>query len=189
MSKPKIYTRTGDSGETMLLGGLRVRKDDLRVEAFGTVDELNATLGIVRAELALFPQEPAGMNQLLGDLQHRLFDLGAELATPRSDAPSTGSVTDADVAKIEAAIDRYEAELDPLRAFILPGGCGAAAQLHLARCVCRRAERRLVHLAASEPVRGEVVRFLNRLSDLLFVLARSVNRTAGVPDVLWRQEP
>jgi cob(I)alamin adenosyltransferase len=189
LSKAKIYTRAGDSGETMLLGGHRVRKDDARVETFGTVDELNAALGIVRAELAQLPQEPAGINQLLGDIQHQLFDLGAELATPPPGQSSARVVTDADVAKIEAAIDRFEADLEPLRAFILPGGCTAAAHLHLARCVCRRAERRLVHLAGREPVRGEAVRFLNRLSDLLFVLARSVNRAAGVPDVLWRQEP
>jgi len=173
----------------MLLGGRRVRKDDPRVEAFGAVDELNATLGIVRAELSLSTQEPTGINQLLGDLQHRLFNLGAELATPQPAAAVAGWVTDADVATIEEAIDRFEAELEPLRAFILPGGTKAATQLHLARCVCRRAERNVVHLAGTEPVRGEVVRFLNRLSDLLFVLARSANRVAGVPDVLWQQKP
>lgn len=173
----------------MLRGGRRVRKDDPRVEAFGTVDELNAALGLVRAELADSPGQPDRLDQLLCDLQHRLFDLGAELATPQSGAPLAASVTDASVAEIEAAIDRFEADLESLRTFILPGGCRAAAQLHLARCICRRAERRLVQLAGQEPVRGEVVRFLNRLSDLLFVLARSVNRAAGVPDVLWRQEP
>lgn len=189
MSNPKIYTRTGDSGETMLLGGRRVRKDDPRVEAFGSVDELNAALGIVRSELARLPQDPAGTNELLSEVQHRLFDLGAELAKPQPDAPRTGCVADADVAALEAAIDRLEAELEPLQAFILPGGCPTAAQLHLARCVCRRAERRVVTLAGQESVRGEVIRFLNRLSDLLFVLARSVNRTAGVPDVLWQQRP
>jgi len=189
LSNPKIYTRTGDSGETVLLGGRRVRKDDPRVEAFGSVDELNAALGIVRAELARLPQDPADVNNLLGVVQHRLFDLGAELATPQPDASRTGCVADADVAELEAAIDRLESDLAPLRAFILPGGCQASAQLHLARCVCRRAERRVVYLASRESVRGEVIRFLNRLSDLLFVLARSVNRTAGEPDVLWRKEP
>jgi cob(I)alamin adenosyltransferase len=188
LAKPKIYTRTGDTGETMLLGGRRVRKDDARIEAVGSVDELNAVLGIARAELAGWSPEPAAIGQLLGELQHRLFDLGAELATPPGH-PAARGLSDADIAEIEASIDRFEAELEPLRAFILPGGCQAAALLHLARCVCRRAERRLVHLTASEPVRGEVVRYLNRLSDLLFVLARSVNRTAGTPDVLWQHRP
>lgn len=189
MSKAKIYTRSGDAGETALWGGRRVPKDDPRVEAFGTVDELNAVLGVVRAELARWPETPANVDSLLTDLQHQLFHLGAELAAGSSDSPGSQLLGDADVANLEAAIDRFEEELEPLRSFILPGGCPAAAQLHLARCVCRRAERRLVHLAGFEAVRGEVLRYVNRLSDLCFVLARSVNRAAGVPDVLWRQEP
>ena len=184
----KIYTRTGDAGETMLLGGRRVQKDDIRVEAFGTIDELNAVLGIARAELARNAQEFLHVDKLLGEIQHRLFDLGAELATPPPGQSSARVVSDAEVATLEAAIDRHESSLEPLRAFILPGGTPAAAQLHLARCVCRRAERRLVHLAGREPVRGEVIRYLNRLSDLLFVLARSVNRTAGEPDIMWQQK-
>jgi cob(I)alamin adenosyltransferase len=185
----KIYTRTGDAGETMLLGGRRVKKDDIRVEAFGTVDELNAALGVARAELIRAPSDALQIDQLLGAVQHRLFDLGAELATPPPGNAQVQSVSDAEVAVLEAAIDRHEALLEPLRAFILPGGTPVAAQLHLARCVCRRAERRLISLSGSEQVRGETIRYLNRLSDLLFVLARSVNRSAGVPDVPWQQGP
>jgi cob(I)alamin adenosyltransferase len=186
----KIYTRTGDEGETALWGGHRVPKDDDRVEAFGSVDELNAALGAARAEwgrsdAASKEQE---VDQILAQVQHRLFDLGAELANPNANPQNAALVSNADVAELEAAIDRFEAMLEPLRAFILPGGSPAAAQLHLARCVCRRAERRVVHLAGRQPIRGELGRYLNRLSDLLFVLARSVNRAAGVPDVLWRSE-
>jgi cob(I)alamin adenosyltransferase len=181
----KIYTRTGDQGETSLLGGRRVRKDDLRVEVIGAVDEVNAALGVVRMELAR-SGTIAGLDGEIGEIQHRLFDLGAELAAAES--PSrVGSIGAANVASLESLVDRYDAKLAPLRAFILPGGAPAAAQLHLARCVCRRCERRLVHLAAAEPVSGEVVQYINRLSDLLFVLARAVNQAAGVPDVIWEQ--
>ena len=184
----KIYTRTGDTGETGLFGGSRVRKDDDRIEAIGAVDELNAALGVVRAELARGPAGFEEINQLVAKMQHRLFNVGAELATPAADNRGAELVTDADVAELEAAIDRFETDLEPLRAFILPGGCPAASQLHLARCVCRRAERRLVALASREPIRMEMVRYLNRLSDLLFVLARCTNRAAGMADVLWQQE-
>jgi len=184
----KIYTRTGDGGETSLLGGLRVRKDDLRIEAIGSIDEVNAALGVVRMELTRSGVAPAGLDQVLAQAQHRLFDLGAELAAASS---TTGlrvsTLIDAHAAELEAEIDRYEAELEPLRNFILPGGTPAAAQLHLARCVCRRAERRLVELAASNPVRGELLRYVNRLSDLLFVLARAVNQANRVADVTWEQ--
>ena len=183
----KIYTRSGDAGETGLYGGPRVRKDDLRIEAIGDVDELNAVLGVVRAELARSDKATEEIDQIFGRLQHQLFDLGAELATPDPAAKGTDLLTDAQVAGLESVIDVYEAQLEPLRAFILPGGTPAAAQLHFARCVCRRAERRLVALAAEAPVRGEALRYLNRLSDLLFVLARSANRSAGVSDVLWQQ--
>ncbi len=183
----KIYTRVGDDGETALFGGGRVRKDDLRVEAMGTVDELNAALGVVRATLEHGGTPTGELEELLAGLQHRLFDLGAELATPRPSEHGIESVSDAHVAALEAAIDQFDAPLEPLRAFILPGGCLAAAHLHLARCVCRRAERRLVQLAAAEPIRGELIRFLNRLSDLLFVLARAANHFAGRPDVIWEQ--
>jgi cob(I)alamin adenosyltransferase len=183
----KIYTRTGDAGETSLLGGLRVRKDVLRIEAIGSIDETNAALGVVRLELTRSGVAPAGLDDLLAGIQHRLFDLGAELAAPGPVARDITRLSEAHVAELEAQIDRYEAELEPLRAFILPGGSAAAAQLHLARCICRRSERRLVELAALEPLRGELLRYVNRLSDLLFVVARAANQANRVPDVTWEQ--
>ena len=183
----KIYTRTGDEGETSLLGGRRVRKDNLRIEAIGSVDEVNAALGVVRVELARSDVAPENLDQEIGEIQHRLFDLGAELAVPSGSETRPGAIGEANVAQLESLIDRYEAELEPLRAFILPGGTAAASQLHVARCDCRRCERRLVQLAAVEPVRGEVLQYVNRLSDLLFVLARAVNRANRVADVIWEQ--
>jgi cob(I)alamin adenosyltransferase len=181
----KIYTRTGDGGETSLFGGGRVAKSDTRIEAMGTVDEANAAVGVVRAELARGGVAPVGLDSLLARIQHGLFDLGAEIATPQPASHGTDLILDDDVTELEAAIDRWEAELEPLRTFVLPGGSAAAAQLHLARCMCRRAERRLVQLAAVEPVRGEVLRYVNRLSDLLFVLARAANKANHAPDVPW----
>jgi cob(I)alamin adenosyltransferase len=183
----KIYTRTGDGGETSLLGGERVRKDELRIETIGCVDETNAAIGLVRLELVRSGIAPEGMDVVLAQAQHTLFDLGAELASRSASSPGAASLSDAHVAELEAAIDRFEAGLDPLRAFILPGGASAAAQLHMARCISRRAERRLVELAAAETVRGELVRYLNRLSDLLFVLARVVNKANRLPDVIWER--
>jgi cob(I)alamin adenosyltransferase len=184
---PKIYTRTGDAGETSLFGGGRVTKCNLRIEAMGAVDEANAAAGVVRCELARGGVASVGMDEVLARIQHRLFDLGAEIATPRPASHGTNLVRDDDVTELEAAIDRFEAELDPLRTFILPGGCAAAAQLHVARCTVRRAERRLVQLAAAETIRDEMLRYLNRLSDLLFVLARAVNKANRVADVAWQQ--
>ena len=183
----KIYTRTGDSGETSLLGGERVRKDNLRVETIGSVDEVNAAIGVVRVELVRSGVAPEGVDAILALVQHALFNLGAELASRLVDQLQSAGLRDADVKKLEAEIDRYEAGLEPLRAFILPGGAAATAQLHMARCICRRAERRLVELAANEPVRGELLRYVNRLSDLLFVLARVVNKANRIPDVVWEQ--
>jgi cob(I)alamin adenosyltransferase len=182
----RIYTRTGDSGETSLVGGTRVRKDNLRIETIGAVDELNAALGVARVELTRCEASAAEIDLVLSQAQHRLFDLGAELATLVAGGNRQCTVQDSHVAELESQIDRYDAELEPLRNFILPGGVGAAAQLHWARCVCRRAERRLVELAAGQPVRGELIRYINRLSDLLFVLARAVNRASHVADVVWR---
>jgi len=184
----KIYTRTGDSGETSLFAGGRVRKDDRRIEALGAIDEANAALGIVRMELTRGGTAPAGLDELLAQVQHQLFDLGAELATPRPAERGTELIRDVHVAALESEVDRYDAELDPLRAFILPGGAASASHLHLARCVCRRAERRLVELAGREPVRGEILGYVNRLSDLLFVLARAANQANRVPDVMWIKE-
>jgi cob(I)alamin adenosyltransferase len=183
----KIYTRTGDTGETSLFAGGRVRKDDPSIEAIGSVDEVNAALGVVRVELSRSGIAPAGIDEVLAEIQHRLFDIGAELAAPAARTGGPGTLSNGDVAALEAAIDRQEAALSPLRAFIVPGGSPAAAQLHWARCVCRRAERRLVELAARKLVRGEVLRYINRLSDLLFVLARGVNQANRVPDVEWKQ--
>lgn len=178
----KIYTKTGDDGETGLFGGPRVRKDDPRIAAYGTVDELNATLGLVRCETL-----PTEVDALLERIQNQLFDLGAELATPDPSAFGLRIIGDAQIAALEQAIDAHEATLEPLKQFILPAGTRAAAGLHLARTVARRAERELVTLAASAPIANELIVYLNRLSDLLFVLARSVNRSAGVGDVPWRR--
>lgn len=175
----KIYTRTGDDGTTALFAGGRVSKTDLRVETYGTVDELNAALGLARA------QQPAG-DAWLAQMQRQLFTLGADLATPL-DARSSYIVRldAAAVAWLEAVIDEATAALPPLTHFILPAGCPAAAHLHLARTVCRRAERLAVALAAQEPVSAQVVPYLNRLSDCLFTLARWENAQAGVPDDIW----
>ena len=180
----KIYTKTGDAGETGLFGGPRVAKDAPRIEAYGTVDELNSVLGLARTESL-----PSSIDALLRAIQNELFALGAELATPNPSAHGTSLIGPPQIAALEAAIDRFEADLAPLAQFILPGGIKAAAVLHLARTVCRRAERRLVSFVreAEEPVSGELVIYLNRLSDLLFVLARSANRTAGVADVPWQK--
>ena len=164
-----------------------MRKDDLRVETIGEVDEVNATLGVVRAELSGHDSSRQ-LDATLATVQHRLFDLGAELAMPDRSQTKPSMLNDDDVALLESAIDRAESALAPLQNFILPGGSPAAAQLHLTRCVCRRAERRLVQLAAVEDVRGELVRYLNRLSDLLFVLAREANSIAGVTDVNWERK-
>jgi cob(I)alamin adenosyltransferase len=182
----RIYTRTGDAGDTALFGGRRVRKDDPRVSAYGAVDELNAVLGVARAA-----QPPDSIDAVLARLQHFLFDLGSELAAPPDAAATAGAhasrVLPAWIEELEHEIDRVEDTLPPLRAFILPGGTPAAAALHQARAAARRAERDIVRLAAAEPVNPELLKFVNRLSDLLFVLARAANHAAGVPDVEWRQ--
>jgi len=159
-----------------------VPKDHLRVEAYGAVDELNAHLGFVRAQT-----EDAELVALLDDIQHRLFDLGAELATPAGSTDSAPAIDSAEVDQLEHAIDRYQTSLPQLREFILPGGTSLAAALHVARTVCRRAERRLVTLGREEPVRAGLLQYLNRLSDLLFVLARVANWRAGRSDVVWKK--
>ncbi|MBS0208412.1 MAG: cob(I)yrinic acid a,c-diamide adenosyltransferase [Planctomycetes bacterium] len=176
----KIYTKTGDTGETGLFAGPRVRKDHPRIDAYGTVDELNAVLGMVRCE-TLAP----GLDHLLDRVQNELFDLGAELATPDAERHGLRIIGEQQIAALEAAIDMYEGHLAPLRVFILPGGTRTAALLHLARTVCRRAERQVVQLSASEPLASELTIYLNRLSDLLFVVARWANHQANVPDVPW----
>ncbi|HET9384811.1 MAG TPA: cob(I)yrinic acid a,c-diamide adenosyltransferase [Gemmatimonadales bacterium] len=175
----KIYTKTGDAGETGLFGGGRVPKDDPRVQAYGQVDELNATLGFAAA------LDPAGFeSEFLESVQRDLFAIGAELATPNA-AKLRAQVDAGRVGAIEQVIDRHEATLAPLKNFILPGGTLKAAALHLARTVCRRAERTVVTLARDEQINPTIIHYLNRLSDVLFVLARAVNKQAGRADIVW----
>jgi cob(I)alamin adenosyltransferase len=178
----KIYTRAGDDGSTGLLGPGRVKKSDPRVEAYGSVDELNATLGVARSLDA-----GGWVSAELATIQTRLFSLGAELAAT-SAAPLAGleRIAEADVTALEHAIDRMEKDLPPLKNFILPAGHVLAAQLHLARTVCRRAERRVVALAEGATVEPRLVHYLNRLADLLFVMARWCNHRAGVAETEWR---
>lgn len=178
----KIYTKTGDDGTTGLLGG-RTRKDDPRVAAYGEIDELNAVIGLVRADT-----DDAGLSSLLQGIQRDLFALGAQLADVRGGAAAPAEKTAVPAARIEElekAIDDAELGLPALRAFILPGGSRAGATLHVARTVCRRAERALVTLAAQAAVDPLPIVYLNRLSDLLFVLARRENQRAGCPEDLW----
>ncbi|HET7542398.1 MAG TPA: cob(I)yrinic acid a,c-diamide adenosyltransferase [Polyangiaceae bacterium] len=179
----KIYTRTGDAGETGLFGGARVGKDDPRVEAYGTVDELNSCLGVVRALGASTETDEA-----LLQIQSDLFTLGAELAcAPGKEQKLNMTVLgEADILRLEGWIDRSEAPLEPLKNFVLPGGSTSAAELHKARTVCRRAERRTLTASHSSAIRSEVLIYLNRLSDLLFVLARYENHVAGLSDIPWR---
>lgn len=171
----KIYTRTGDDGTTGLGDGSRTQKDSLRVEAYGTVDELNSAVGLLIAQL-----DDADIRSILLDIQHDLFDLGGELCMP-----GTELIGDHHTERLEKELDRLNAELPPLKDFILPGGSTAAAQAHLARTVCRRAERRVIALARHEEVNAPAVRYLNRLSDLLFVVSRTVARAFGTGEVLW----
>jgi len=180
----KIYTRTGDQGETGLFGGGRVPKGHIRVEAYGTVDELNAVLG-----MCVVRTDDKEISSRLAIIQQDLFNLGASLATPGSesgeDRPSVPSTPQGRIEQMEGWIDAATEECPDLRAFILPGGVEPAAVLHLARTVCRRAERAVERLGREEPIDATVLQFLNRLSDLLFALARLVNHRAGVPDVPW----
>jgi cob(I)alamin adenosyltransferase len=180
----KIYTRTGDAGHTSLVGGVRVSKADARVEAYGEVDELNAWIGLVRATAPT--AEFADIDAALALVQRELFALGAQLADPDDRIPahvSKAAITSDHVARLEQTIDALEAELRPLTAFILAGGSPAGAALHVARTVCRRAERRIVAL---DPLPHQVVvQYVNRLSDLLFVMARAVNHRAGRSEAEW----
>ena len=180
----KIYTRTGDEGDTALFGGGRVGKDHPRVEAYGDVDELNAALGMARA-IEMMPR----IDEVLVPIQKDLFAIGALLATPDHDKMkeqlSKARVDDGRIEQLERAIDECERELEPLRSFIIPGGTPKAAALHVARTVCRRAERRVVHLTQAIELPPLVVIYLNRLSDLLFMLARVANKRAGAGEVTW----
>ena len=174
----KITTRTGDAGETGLGDGSRVSKDSPRVRALGDLDELNSALGLLLAE-----ELPQPLRELLGEVQHDLFDLGGEISIP-----GHAIVGDAQVVRLEQSIEAWNADLPALKEFILPGGTRAAATAHLARTVCRRAERSVVSLGEKEPVGAAARRYLNRLSDLLFVAGRLLNRHGGRGDVQWRHE-
>ena len=178
----KIYTKEGDGGETSLYGGQRVLKNVERVETYGTVDECNAVLGT-----ALTLIEDAEARAVLTRIQGELFEVGADLATPLERGEAAGRLGATATARLEAEIDRFEEELPPLRHFILPGGSPGGAALHQARAVCRRAERCLVTLEQVEPINPEVARYMNRLSDHFFVLARLVNSRAGVPETIWER--
>jgi len=175
----KIYTRTGDDGSTGLGDGSRVPKDSLRVAAYGTVDELNSTIGMVLACDGV----PEDIAEALTQVQHELFDLGGELCIP-----GMAMIDDADITRLEQVLDRFNDPLPPLKDFILPGGGMAASCCHLARTVCRRAEREVVALGHVEAIRPQASRYLNRLSDLLFVLCRVLARASGHGEVLWQHE-
>jgi cob(I)alamin adenosyltransferase len=177
----KIYTRTGDTGDTALFGGTRLRKDDPRVDAYGEIDELNASLGVVRAT-----SPDAALDEALVQIQRDLFALGAQVADPAETVAARvtkAALGNDEVARLEQLIDRLEAELTPLRRFILPGGGATGAALHVARTICRRVERRMVSL--QPPVDPVLLRYVNRLSDLLFVMARTANHRAGSLETEW----
>ena len=188
----KVYTRTGDAGKTRLAGGQEVWKDSVRVEAYGTVDELNSMLGLTRASNERY--DPKGdaskfMEQTLKWTQNKLFDLGGILATaPGESFPKMPKVTATDVAHLEQLIDECQQDLEPLKEFVLPGGGKLPSLLHVARTVCRRAERLCVTLAKEEPMDKEIITFLNRLSDALFVFARWMAKQHGEPELLWERE-
>lgn len=177
----KIYTKGGDKGETGLFGGARVPKNDLRIEAYGTLDELNAVLGVLLSDSSL----DAKVRSRLLRTQGELFQLGAELATPPNKKVSTQLIADKEIQALENEIDEMEKTLPPLKSFILPGGSKSSAKAHFARCVCRRAERAIVSLKDREAVRDDVIIYVNRLSDYLFVTARFLNAVSGEPDVPW----
>ena len=184
----KIYTRQGDEGNTSLFGGGRASKDDARVEAYGSVDELNSALGLA---VALLPEGFSDWRERLLSIQSDCFTLGAILATPKSGAKKAAHIPelpDERVQQLESWIDELDDGLEPLKAFVFPGGSESAAALHLARSICRRAERRAVTLARSEELEPVVVRYLNRLSDFLFTLARAANARQGASDVEWYPE-
>jgi cob(I)alamin adenosyltransferase len=178
----KIYTKTGDTGQTGLVGGGRTSKASVRVEAIGCVDELNSTIGLVR----VVGTDDEAIESLLEAIQSRLFDIGGEVASPPSTARRVENLSSDQIKELEASIDVQTAALPELRNFILPGGSELAARLHLARAVCRRAERAVLALHKQEPQRGEILMYLNRLSDWLFVAARTANRLEGVEDVAWK---
>jgi cob(I)alamin adenosyltransferase len=187
----KVYTKTGDKGKTRLAGGQRVWKDHVRVEAYGTVDELNAALGLVRAFWLKQAKRAkrAAVDRELHWIQNKLFDIGGLLATtPGQTFPNMPSIGTADVSRLERLIDGWQEDLQPLREFVLPGGGTTSSLLHLARTICRKAERRCVTLMRKEPVDQAIIIYLNRLSDALFVLARWVSHRLGEKEVLWERK-
>ena len=182
--KSKVYTRTGDSGTTSLVGGTRVPKDSSRLEAYGTVDELNSWLGLI----AVSPHVAAADLELLADVQNRLFDIGSILATEETSSWQPEPLPAEAVGLIEAAIDRLDAQLPAHNRFILPGGSADAARCNIARCVARRAERRIIALSRDAAVDPAVIRYVNRLSDYLFVLGRAVNHNCGINEIFWEKK-
>ena len=187
----RVYTRTGDKGDTALVGGRRVPKDSPRIEAYGTIDELNSIIGLVRAfndEKSHNAKAQRFLDEVLAKIQDELFDLGSELATP-PDAEYSGMyhIGDGEVKRLEATMDRCQKELAPLKSFVLPGGGKVGAFLHQCRTVCRRAERDLLRLSRTEPVSEWAIKYVNRLSDLFFVLARWAAKQAGEPEALWQR--
>src|SRR5713101_9873485 len=185
----RVYTRGGDTGETSLAGGQRLPKDSVRIDAYGTVDELNAQIGVARdtvEELAAAHPALAQLDAILKRVQHELFNVGSILATLPADLhPRQARITEAEIAQLEAEIDKMNEGLPALRSFVLPGGCRLNAELHVCRTVCRRAERICVTLARNEPVDPEIVRYLNGLSDALFVWRLWASHTLGVVEILW----
>ena len=191
----RVYSRTGDDGLTSLVGGDRVSKNHPRVDAYGEVDELNSVLGLVRSSLGSTGKNASGMSEadnarlqsLLGRLQQELFDLGSELATPPSSSrPGSKSIGDEHIAWLEQQMDELQEDLEELKSFVLPGGGETGARLHLARTVCRRAERKVIGLADNDTLPAGPVRYLNRLSDLLFVMSRWAARKSGIEETLWQ---
>lgn len=185
----KIYTRTGDSGETSLANGDRVVKNSVRVNAYGTIDEANSNVGLIRAELEMAVAEEAALDRMLDFAQHRLFNCSSRLATPAgSETEHTAHVSDSDVARLEGYIDELSARTSELEHFVLPGGCELSSRMHVARTVVRRAERAILDLDAAEEVEPSVLKFVNRLSDLLFAMARFANSVYQGGDVHWDPE-
>jgi len=179
--KMKIYTKTGDKGETSIFGGKRLLKDDIRIEAYGTVDELNSYLGLIRDHIS-----EEYTRELLKQIQDRLFTIGSNLASDPEKELTTPDIFPEDIERLEQKMDEMNESLAPLKHFILPGGHPLVSYCHIARCVCRRAERRVVSLSQQEQVEAIVVRYLNRLSDYLFVLARKLSKDLEVAEVAWR---
>ncbi len=177
----KIYTKTGDQGETSLFGGKRLPKNHWRIEAYGTVDELNSFLGLLRDTI-----EPDGVKELLGVVQNQLFNIGSNLAMDPDKSFDLPQVEDLHITQLEKAIDQMNSELPELKNFILPGGHPVVSYCHIARCVCRRAERRLVAVSLEEKVDPIMIKYLNRLSDYLFVLARKLGKDVGAAEVIWK---